>query len=265
MVLSRRNCLDDKSEDPSLQVSDSSNAYLTPHTNEIVYCGSEKKDKAYPQFKDERLKEGVICFEFSITDDPLVLLDIGEPLSAEDEDKLKAYLVILKNKNSIVKKNVVEDLKILAERYQTPFIWENLKVAYELHGDFESAKATQTEINLRFPNYLYSRFTVAAQALSEKQFEKFTKCFDDCENLSQLYPERKVFHISEIILFHFEWLAYSAAISDLQKGEAHFAILSKVIDENHSSFSEAKKLIEMLRLQQNKPVYSSNRSYLIRY
>lgn len=255
MFLNRRNYLNDKREDLSLQESGSLNACPAPTMNEIGYFEREEQYKTSCRSKDGQLEETII--RFSITDDPLVLLEMGDPLSAEDKDKLKACLGILKNKDSLVNNDLIKDLELLADKYQTPFVWENLKVAYELRGDFGSAKAVQTEINLRFPNYLYSRFTVAAQALSENRFEKFTKCFDECHNLSQLYPERKQFHISEIILFHFEWLAYSAAIADLQGGETHFTILSKVIDENHPSFSEAKKLIEKLRSHQKKFIYFS--------
>lgn len=233
-----------------LKLIEDLNISLFPERNEKCYCGSNKKYKKCCENKDRNPElSSLQNWEFEITDDLTVMLDQGETLSEEDEDKLLKWVHHLAQENPKVDEETISGLQALAEKYSNPFVWEVLKRAYEAVENQEQNKRIEEELLSRFPDYFYSRFLKSTQMLVEGKLESFEECFNGCKILPALYPERKSFHLFEVTLFHLQWLKYCYLISDLRTAEPHFKILKLLWEDEEPEFQQAQKMIEHLRAQ----------------
>ncbi len=85
---------------------------LIPKRNELCYCGSREKYKYCCLEKDQKPKE-IVHLEFDVCDDPFVLLDQGEALSIEDEDKLLNIIDLLDEDDSNADAELIADLQAM--------------------------------------------------------------------------------------------------------------------------------------------------------
>jgi len=233
---------------------------LTPELNEVCYCGSGEKYKYCCEEKDRIPTADIRTIEFKVSDNSHILLELGAPLSNDDQEAFLAILDILSLETPQVDEKLIMDLQILAEKYHNPFVWENLHTTYILSGNLRQALTIENAIKTRFPNGFYTRFLKSARALEEKRLEDFEACFNHCANLPMLYPKRKVFHSSEAKMFHFQWLLYCTLISDLRRAESHFIPLQALLDEDDPALAQAREFMKALR-KQRKDIVLSNRQF----
>jgi hypothetical protein len=194
-----------------------------------------------------KVETNLPTIEFKVSDDLSVLLELGETLSKEDEAKFIDILDILSVDNPPIKKLLITNLRDLARQYRQPFVWENLHVAYILSQKFEQAKVIEKQMQIRFPNCLYARFLRSAKVLEEHRLSDFEECFDHHANLPMLFPDRKVFHVSEAKMFHFQWLTYCTLITDVARAETHFTPFTLLLDKNDPALLQATEFIKALR------------------
>ncbi len=98
---------------------------------------------------------------------------------------------------------VIRELSPLKEKYpHVAILYNHLARAYSLLRDYENAEKIILEQYRKFPDYLFARINYAQLCLTKKELEKIPDIFDKKFVLKLLYPERAVFHISEIVNFN---------------------------------------------------------------
>jgi tetratricopeptide (TPR) repeat protein len=98
-------------------------------------------------------------------------------------------------------------------------LWNYLYISYQSVGQRRQASAILSEIAQRHPNYLFGRITLANNALSEDRLEQAIAHLGTDLDMRSMYPERDVFHVSEIHNFYFVVARIYA-----RRGESQMAI-----------------------------------------
>jgi hypothetical protein len=98
-------------------------------------------------------------------------------------------------------------------------LYTYLRGAYTNQGMDEKTMAIAEEMRRRFPDYLFARMAMAQGALFKGDPETALAELGGRYNLRELYPDRDVFHLTEIWHFH-----YLAAIIDCELGNADLAV-----------------------------------------
>lgn len=83
-----------------------------------------------------------------------------------------------------------------------PF-WNYLFISYNSVGQHFQANATLKELMQRHPNYLFGRISLAEKAFFENRLEQAVVYLGPDLDLRSLYPERTLFHVSEIYGYYF--------------------------------------------------------------
>ena len=132
------------------------------------------------------------------------------------------------------------------------------------------------ELYEKYPDYLFAKIQYAELCLRNKDLQKIPVIFNNKFDLQLLYPERKVFHISEMLSFIGFMGEYSCQRSDFQQAERYLEILkeldpedlrTKRLDNKLAIFSILKetvhKSIGSTQSSQQKDVLSKNEKSVI--
>jgi len=92
------------------------------------------------------------------------------------------------------------------------------------------------------PDYLFAKINYADQCIQAKKTEKVPEIFDGKFSLKELYPEKKVFHISEFRGFMMMMGFYHLAIGEREKAIFYHEIIYR-IDPHHPSTKTLQKKI----------------------
>ena len=92
----------------------------------------------------------------------------------------------------------------------------------------------------RFPNYLFARINYADQCLRRKKTDCIPGIFENCFDLSMLYPNKHIFHVSEFRGFMTLMSLYHLALQEKEKA-LHFYQLAHEADPNHPTVLSLKK------------------------
>ncbi|NGX51598.1 MAG: hypothetical protein K1060chlam2_01470 [Chlamydiae bacterium] len=84
----------------------------------------------------------------------------------------------------------------------------------------------------RNPNYIFARINYADLCLRRYQQKKIAEIFDNKFSLSELYPDKKVFHVSEFRGFMVLMGFYHLAIGKREAAEGYHYLAAR-IDPNH--------------------------------
>jgi len=93
-------------------------------------------------------------------------------------------------------------------------LYNFLSGAYALVSDTTKADALTQELYEKYPDYLFAKIQYAELCLRNKDLQKIPVIFNNKFDLQLLYPERKVFHISEMLSFIGFMGEYSCQRSD---------------------------------------------------
>ena len=67
----------------------------------------------------------------------------------------------------------------------------------------------------KFPNYIYGKFEMASYYLRRGEYHLALEALSKCKSLKELYPQRKLFHISEWIAFYTVLGRYFVGVQDI--------------------------------------------------
>lgn len=165
---------------------------------------------------------------YEISDEPLESGAYARlPLAVKEEfNKLHARLHQDPNET-------ITDLKRMIERYpEIPQAYNFLQTAYTLAGDQGSARRMCDEILERFPGHLFGRLALANDYLDQGELERIPEIFENNYDLKLLYPERKRFHISEVLNFSAIMARYFHALGENDRAEMYYKILNQ-LDSHH--------------------------------
>lgn len=116
------------------------------------------------------------------------------------------------------REGVVDKLARYIELYPgIPHFENRLASYYQLIGNLQKAK----EINLltleRHPEYLFGKVSLALSYYYEEKFDEIPALLGDRLELDALYPQRKVFHISEVMSYYQLVAMYLNAVDRTQE------------------------------------------------
>lgn len=180
-------------------------------------------------------------------------LDGREEMSPEDKE-LYGELFLERSRQNISSENddYFFKLKSLIEKYpHNPSLWNELGVAYLQLGKQDKVREIIILTYQKFPNYLFGMIGRANLYVQEEESEKFREVFKGKFTLKQLYPDRDVFHIDEVIGFYQTFFQYYCVTSEFDKAESLLLLLKKVCSKfeiNEKMIIDYESLLAALRV-----------------
>jgi tetratricopeptide (TPR) repeat protein len=134
-------------------------------------------------------------------------------------------------------------LKPLIEQYpDVPQLYNYLHIAYQKLGDRRHAQQILRETLERFPDYLFGRIAYATDCLQRGETEKVPAIFDGQYELKLLYPERKRFHLAEVLGFCSVMAWYFHTQGEPSRAAMYYE-LRRQLDPQHRNTRFIKRLL----------------------
>jgi tetratricopeptide (TPR) repeat protein len=189
--------------------------------NDPCPCGSGNKFKKCCLNSKPEGKMKVRLENFKISWDA-----IDTPLRTEEDQE---FMETTFWKMKTEPQSCIEPLIEMIEKYpDDPAPYNYLYACYRILGkNFEAHEILLKTLEL-FPDYLFAQVEYAAYLLRRGDYEKVPGLFKNCYTLKQLYPERDVFHISEVMAFYFIFGEYYLKIGNIDQAKIYLSMLEDV-------------------------------------
>ena len=124
-------------------------------------------------------------------------------------------------------KEAIPELLALLQKYQNhPVLLNYLSAAYGRIGQITKCIEIVKLNYKENPEYLFARTSYALHCIIDlKDHAKIPKIFNNTFIISELYPDREIFHVTEIILHHHILGLYYCFEGKLEQAEACLKIL----------------------------------------
>ena len=167
-------------------------------------------------------------YNYEIIDDP-DYFDKEYAITPELKNELNnLYFEILNGK-----KRVIDKLLKLIEKYpDNPQLKNYLCTAYKIQGNLEKSFEVNRWIVKEHPNYLFGKLNIAAEHLENKEYDKVKEVLAGALDIQELYPDREVFHIGEVLSFHKMATHYFLAIDNLDAAKARLNLMEKLAPDH---------------------------------
>ncbi len=140
-------------------------------------------------------------------------------------------------------------VKTLIKKYpHVPQFKNFLTAVYDSKGDKNKAYECNKLIQEEHPDYLLGKVNLAAQYFEQKEYDKIPEVLGEQMETQALYPDRKVFHVSEVMAFNRLAVIYYSTIGNLEEAESRLKIMEE-IDEEHPDTYKALKYIMPERMK----------------
>ena len=184
------------------------------------------------------MKDRIKKFGYKITTDP----------QFQDEefgiDKILQKQLEPLGRKALDKNNtgIIDELTALIVKYPgVPILKNYLMVAYNARGNYEKA----TEINhwtiAEHPDYLFARLNAANEFMNIGEFGKVPEILGEHFEIKELYPDRDVFHLSEITNFLKTVIRYFSLTGQFALAENRLDMLTQIAPV-HPDVNEAREL-----------------------
>jgi tetratricopeptide (TPR) repeat protein len=124
-------------------------------------------------------------------------------------------------------KNITEILQLLEEFPENPQLLNQLAVAYFYAGRDKEGEETVLRNYEANPKYFFARLNYADLCIRKGDFKKIPEIFDHTYTPRSLYPEREIFHVSEIFSFSYVMGIYFVSQGDLERGRMYLDMLKR--------------------------------------
>jgi tetratricopeptide (TPR) repeat protein len=215
-----------------------------PQRNEPCFCGSGKKYKkccsgknTSPIFADKlRIEASTISYG------PRECPESMQGLPAEEKSAILGLYPLVKKDPE----KVLEQAPVYISKYKNiPLIYNYLYCAYRRLDRNREALSLLKETLKQFPDYLFARVEYSLYLLRRGEREEAHSVLGNAETLSQLYPDRKAFHVVEWVAF-----AYTTGLYYVQKDELKQAKLYlELIQQISPQCREISELREKIKSQ----------------
>ncbi|MBI2270454.1 MAG: hypothetical protein HYU69_08885 [Bacteroidetes bacterium] len=150
---------------------------------------------------------------------------------SDDEclDLTDIYCDILKEDN--LPKNIGILQAKIAQHPHIPIYKNYLAKAYLTIKNQELYDKVIDEMIAAHPEYLYSKLKLAERFIIIGKHNEVEKVFDNKLFLSQLYPSKKLFHISELITFNCFFINYYLRMGDLMNADLYFQPIKTYLED----------------------------------
>jgi tetratricopeptide (TPR) repeat protein len=125
-------------------------------------------------------------------------------------------------------------LELIEQYPDLPQNYNYLHIAYKLLHDQENADRVLQETLERFPDYLFGRIAQANDCFERGEIDRIPEIFEGKFDLSLLYPDRKHFHISEMLNFSLVIARYFYAKGEKDQAERCYQVMKK-LDPDHKT------------------------------
>jgi len=139
----------------------------------------------------------LMYLEYEITDEPITDGPFYQLPKSVQKRLEKLHYDIPRNPG----KALPELLELKKKYPEVPQIYNYLTVAYTALEKRVEAEAISRECMQKHPDYLFARLHMGQIYLSRGEYEKVPELFQHKYDLGLLYPNRKVFHITEVVGF----------------------------------------------------------------
>ena len=209
--------------------------------NDPCTCGSGKKykkcclnkndyssdpsyspDPSYSFYSSDASSPVLYLSSYEITSEPINLSE--EYVALEESDSIKlddiGSEIIEKNfKNLDDKILFLEDLIKRHPRLRRAY--NLLGVSYKKNSDMDKLKEIIKRTYHHFPDYLFAKTSYVSLQMNDGNYNAFEEVFDGKLDLPMLYPERKVFHISEAVAMYTVFCQYYINTKDFENAEMY--------------------------------------------
>lgn len=215
----------------------------TQHLNKVgrnapCPCGSGKKYKKCCLPKEVKieaeLSNNILSeLNYKIAYEPIDDDDVRD-LPGEVQDNMEMFFSQI-NANP---ESCIKGLEDLVRRYpHIPTLYNFLYVAYMNSGQLREGKRVMQESYKKHPDYLFAMLNYVEYIMDDHEFDKvaIADVFDNKFELDLLYPERDIFHITEVTYFHGVIGFYYALTGERDKAQYCLDILKELsLDHGHT-------------------------------
>ncbi|NJO04065.1 MAG: hypothetical protein HC880_22460 [Bacteroidia bacterium] len=154
-----------------------------------------------------------------------------------------------------IKPAMIRDLEDLIKKYpDLPTLKNHLQMIYKKTGQFDKANATLQEIVIQHPDYMFGKLEWAANLMNEGQMEESREVIDFTREMNEVFPEREIFHISEVVTFTLNTIRYYVLNHDFDRAEQYLDRL-RLLAYTHFPTSQhivqLEKMLVIERLKHN--------------
>ncbi len=165
---------------------------------------------------------------------------------------------------SKIRAEVIPKLEQLIEQFPTLAVLYNyLVAALERLGEHEKLAVLLKEQYQKNPDYLFARINYAHQLLRQGGIEEIPEIFAHTFALQTLYPQRKEFHVTEVIAFCTFMALYQDTLEYKSASEAWIDLASSVAP-GHPEIKKFASLVKNKQLvlwQKTKPRKDSGQEH----
>ena len=186
------------------------------------------------------LSDNLKLSNYKITGDPEEA-DNDQHYSPEIEDLIrKTYIQVHKKKIH----SPVKLLKLIEKYPNVPAFKNYLTVFYNIKGKKDKAHQANRWLAKEHPDYLYGKLNLAANYIEEGQLEEVPKILGEALDLQDLYPDRKVFHISEFQSFFNIACHYLIKTENFEAVETRIEMAEEVLGEDNPVIAQIYDVME---------------------
>ena len=144
---------------------------------------------------------------------------------------------------------IIEKLTELIIKYPTvPILKNYLSIAYNVQGKHEKALEVNRWILSEHPNYLFALINEANNFIDNKAFSKVPEILGEAMEIKALYPDRDIFHLSEVTGFYTLAIRYYVALGNQELAENRLEILQELAP-NHPDTEQAENYLMRLKFK----------------
>jgi hypothetical protein len=187
----------------------------------------------------EELKEDILSIPW--TDEPM-LDDLPDEM---DPDEL-AYLHDLAVSSSA---RAIPEIRRMLKKFPTsPQLLNYLHAAYKAQNSRRQADDVIKQLTALHPNYLFGRLALCQKDLDNNRLEQAAARLGPTLDIRDLYPERDVFHVSELRNYYYYVTCLLARRGEPELAQAVVAALEEIYPDN-PLLSILKKEIAMANIK----------------
>ena len=140
-------------------------------------------------------------------------------------------------------KIIIDELIGLTIKYpHAPMLKNYLANAYFVKDDTEKAREVNDWILAEHPNYMYAIIKKVQQHIAKENFDEAEQMLHPDLHLQSLYPNRKLFHATEVISYYATTIQFLCATDDVDRAIERWDLI-KDIDPTSEALAFAGSLI----------------------
>lgn len=148
----------------------------------------------------------------------------------EHRESESIYFELQNAKTPKARKRIREKVsRLMAANPQNPLYHNYLGICADSDREFKHIVVNTVRL---FPDYLFGRLALANELMDHKQFDAAEKIFGNCYQLTESYPERKTFHMSELIGFNSAMIRLFLHKDNMEEAYIYFKMLTSLVSDH---------------------------------